>query len=409
MTYFPKIMTTPADGEGIDAFGRQRVSNPVTLFDSKQLNGNQPLLWVNQTSSANISFQFGRSSMYLNVTSSAGSTAIRQTRTRFDYQPGKSLLINSTFVMGLAVAGIQKQVGYFDENNGVFLEQSTSGSIAWAIRSNVTGTPVNTYVSQSLWNLDKLDGNGPSGIRLDLTKAQIMSIDLQWLGVGRVRTGFVISGNLVYTHEFNHANSTSVVYMSTPNLPVRSMIQCMSTSLNATATLESICTSVISEGGYNHKGLIFSADRAATTLTGVDSAALYPLVSIRLRSGALGSNVTPLVIDALTTTNNATFRWALVLNPGINGVDAASWVQITNSSVEYDISRTTTNSLTGGTVLRSGYATTTSHAEEILVDSAFTLGAEVDGTRDQFVLAVQTVGAGTNAFVGSFTWNESVV
>lgn len=407
MTYFPKITTTPADGPSVDAFQRQRVGNPETLFDSKQLNDGMPLLWATQdVSGSTTTWTVNRSSAIMVATSSVGSRSVRQTRRRFNYQPGKSLLVNQTFVFGTFVPGFRKDVGYYDENNGIFLRQDSSGSVSFVIRSNVTGVPLETVVSQSQWNIDKLNGSGASSYNLDLTRAQIMAIDMQWLGVGRVRAGFNISGSLVHVHQFNHSNEINSVYMSVPNLPVRHTITCDSGSLNASSSLEHICTSIISEGGYDPKGLVFSADRGTTLQTGVDGSALYPLVSIRLKSGSLTTNVLPRLIDILTTTNNANFRWALVLNPVINGSDAASWVGVTSSSVEYDVSRNTTNSLSGGIVLRSGYSSTNAQLDESIVDSGYAFGSEVDGTRDQVVLAVQTVGGGTNSFVGSITWRE---
>ena len=407
MSFFPKITTSPADGPNTDAFQRQRVGTPETLFDSKQLLDGMPLLWATQNTSGSFTtWTVNRSSTIMTATSSVGSRAVRQTRRRFNYQPGKSLLVNQTFIMGSFVPGFRKDVGYYDENNGLFFQQDATGSLNLVRRSNVTGTAINTIVSQSLWNLDRLDGSGPSGFKLDPSRAQIMAIDMQWLGVGRVRMGFIFSGSLVFAHQFTHSNEATAVYMSVPNLPVRHTITCDSGSFNATSTLEHICSSVISEGGYDPKGLLFAADRGPNLQSGIDSSALYPLISLRLKSGSLTTNVLPRLIDVLTTTNNATFRWALVLNPTINGSDAASWVPVTSSSVEYDVSRTITNSLSGGIVLRSGYASNASQLEEALVDSAFAFGAEVDGTRDQLVLAVQTVGGGTNAFVGSITWRE---
>jgi hypothetical protein len=53
-----------------------------------------------------------------------------------------------------------------------------------------------TVVPQTNWNIDKLDGTGISGITLDISKAQILWMDIEWLGLGTVRIGFVINGNL---------------------------------------------------------------------------------------------------------------------------------------------------------------------------------------------------------------------
>jgi hypothetical protein len=310
-------------------------------------------------------------------------------------------------VFGTSVAGIRKRVGIFDDRNGAFLEDN-GGNLNVVLRSSVTGAPVDQPITQSMWNIDKLDGTGPSGLTIDMTKAQLLCVDLQWLGVGRARTGFDLgTGGTVYFHQFVGANVSSSVYMSNPNLPARYEVANVSSS--ASGTLEQICSSIISEGGYDSKNLFFTADRGITPITGIGSAALYPLVSIRLKTGSTGTLIIPKKASVLNTTGANAFRWAIVFNPQVGPIDNASWKPVLSSSVEFDTTRNTTNALTGGIVFITGYGTSTGGNTGIIdipdFESALPLGADVDGTTDQLVLAAQTF-ASTDSFVGTLTWKE---
>ena len=132
-----------------------------------------------------------------------------------------------TFVMNTSKTNLRQRVGYFGSNNGFFLEQNGT-TIQFVKRSSVTGSVVDTPITQSNWNIDKLDGTGPSLLTLDLTSPQILFIDLEWLGVGSVRMGFVINGQFIHCHTFHHANSNTApkgAYMQTACLPIRQEIE----------------------------------------------------------------------------------------------------------------------------------------------------------------------------------------
>lgn len=392
-------------GASVDAFGRIRISSPFTLFESKQLFDNRSIVWsTSLNSSATSTHNSNRASTTLSVTSTVGSSAVRQTKSRSTYQSGKSLLIMNTFVFGSTPGGITKRVGYFDGYNGLFVQHNGT-NLSFVVRSNITGIPIDTLINQSNWNFDKFDGTGPSGLVLDITKAQIFVIDLEWLGTGRVRFGFNIDGVVHYGHFVLNANNIGSVYMSSPNLPIRYEITNVSSS--GSSTLEQICSGVFSEGGFENKGYVLSVDRGASVLSGVDNTALYPLVSIRLDTSKQGSVVTPEGIHVLCSTANSNFKWALLLNPTIAGSDASSWQSVSNSIVQYDISRTLSNTLSGGTVLHSGYANQTI-AVDVSFNTLITLGVDLSNVSDQMILAVQKIGTGTDSFIGAMSWREII-
>jgi len=202
-------------------------------------------------------------------------------------------------------------------------------------------------------------------------------------------------GQIVYLHEVLNANNVAQVYIASPNQPVRYEI--VASGTNAVGSLECICATVMSEGGLVRSGASFSIDRGITGFVTGASQALFPLLSIRLKSTHLDTSIIPDEFSVISTTTSS-FRWGLYLNPVIAGVDAASWVGLTNSAVEYDVSRTTTNTLSNGTLLTSGYGTSTSSAFAGIVNPSLYLGATPLGVRDELVLAVQNLANQTETY-----------
>lgn len=394
------------DNPGLDAFGRLRVSNPTTLFESKQIFDNQDLYWSTTASNGQAVYSQNQAATLLQVSGTNGAFVVKQTRQRMNYQPGKSLVIMGTYLFDSGSSNIVRRFGYFDNSNGLFFEQSGS-NINICLRTNTSGTPITTQVSQSSWNLDRLDGSGSSGIKLDITKAQISFFDFEWLGVGRVRAGFVFNGQTVYAHEFNRANTLTGVYMSTPNLPIRYEIR--SLAAGTAATLKEICSTALSEGGLEILGTLRSANRGTSKLVNAPNGVFCPVISIRLNSANIGSTVYPTDIS-LVPTSADTFLWALILNPTIAGVDAASWINLKDSAIQYDISRTIANTLTGGIVIKSGYVSgqgvSVNAATIGELKSSLLVSADVNNVPDQLVLAVMHIGGSTMDYYGSLSWRE---
>ena len=393
-----------SNSPNIDAFGRLRVSNPFTLFDSSHRFADNGL-WSTATAvSGSATFNSSQGLVDLAVTTASGSEVIRETTKVFPYQPGKSLLVLNTFVMSAAKTGLRQRVGYYGAGNGYYLEQNDS-TVSFVERSSVSGSLVDTPVAQASWNVDPLNGSGPSGITLDLTKAQILFMDLEWLGVGTVRIGFIIDGNFYVCHKFQHANIITSTYITTASLPLRYEI----TNTGATSgasTLKQICSTVLSEGGYELRGLQQAVGTPITsprTLT--TGGTFYPIVSIRLKSTRLDAIILATAISVIGNTA-ANYNWQVVSSGTTTG---GSWVSAgTNSSVEYNL---TGSSFTGGRILASGFFTataSTSVSVDILRAALFNNQLERDGLTGTPYEFTIILAAGTNnetAFV-SMDWEE---
>ncbi len=320
----------------------------MTLFDSQNRYRPNDKFFSNIVDGASITYSNVESTMLLTVSNSITAYAGRESRFVFTYQPGKSLLIMNTFVMDSPQAGLVQRVGYYGTDNGYFLEISGS-SVNLVERSNL----VDTKVAQSVWNVDRMDGTGPSRVVLDLSKSQILFNDVEWLGVGSVRIGFVIDGILCTCHVFHHANRIARTYMTTACLPVRYEIYRTNSDSPNSATLKQICSTVISEGGYEPREQLFIAlgPTAGTTLA--DLGVQRPLCTIRLAPGRLDAVVRLKQVCTSTSTNNDLLRWTLVLNGTLTGATFAASTESTNVSVD-----TAATAVSGGRVIETGFAQT---------------------------------------------------
>ena len=334
-------------GMAVDAFGRARSSQPFTLFDSfhrYQDNGKITEEAVGGTSSHNANAGL----IECTIDGNAGSHIYRESSRVFAYQPGKSLQILQTYIWSPHKTGLRQRYGYYDTQNGIFLEQTDAG-LCWVERSTSTGSVQETRVYQQDWNYDTLDGTGVSRLTLDMTKAQIQFMDIEWLGLGSVRCGFVINGKFIHVHTFHHANIITSTYMATACLPVRAEIENVSAT-GSSSTLKIVCTSIISEGGYEIRGRSFSAGHPILTPRVLATpGTTYPVISMRLKANRLGAIVDPKTFGiAVGAASN--FRYFLIGGAVSTG---GTWVSAgTDSSVEYNLAPT---SYTGGRVLDSGY------------------------------------------------------
>lgn len=371
-------ITSPLTGNpspATDAFGRQRVSNPLTLFDSSHRyrdNG----LWNNSTANGGTTtFRANEGLVDLDVTTTSGSRVYRETTKVFSYQPGKSLLVMSTFVMAVAKTGLRQRVGYFGADNGMFLELDNS-TLSFVERSLSTGIVTETKVSRANWNIDKLDGSGPSALILDITKAQILWMDIEWLGLGSVRMGFVIDGKFIPCHVFHHANLITSTYITTGSLPLRYEIE-NTASTASNSTLKQVCSSVISEGGYELRGLQQAVETPIGTPYDLTTAVTYyPIISIRLKSSPnrLDAIVILTALSIMGITNNANYNWRVVATGTTTG---GTWVSAgVDSAVEYNLTGT---SFAGGRILASGFINGSNQGStpvDILKQALFTFQLE---------------------------------
>jgi hypothetical protein len=398
---------TIGDGANLDSFSRLRVSSAAYIFDGQLTYDLQPILFEQITSGSGTTITHDATNRMavLNFASTpSGGQAIMQTFEHFRYTPGRSQLCFITFDFNGATANTLKFAGYSDGTNGI--EFQNTGSVNRFAVLSATGNG-NQIVNQSSWNIDRLDGTGNSGLTLDITKTQILVIDLQALYVGRVRVGFDIEGKVIYVHQFTHANKLTVPYIATANLPVRVGMTCTGTS---TTTMNYICCSVIKEDGNSiAEGYHHTQDSPVTT---VGNNTRTHVLSIQPKTTFNGiTNRTKFILNNinLIVTGNGPVHWELCLGDVLTGTTTFNDVNTTYSGMQFNTAGTTSG--TPAIVLACGFVAASAQAK----------GAERTSAELKYPICLNAAGAarplgrltllvsGVNApsaCVASITWTE---
>ncbi len=343
----------------VDAFGKLRISQPTTLGDYHHVGGENPEMLLSASGSGTGSVDVATSSYILSVGTGNGDYAVHQSRMYHHYLPGKSQLILESFCLGSPRANTVKRCGYFDDRNGIFFQQAGDGSLSFVMRTYVSGSPVDTVINQSAWNVDtcntSIQGTGvlPNGSNalnhgkvgtwtLDPTKTQLLMTDFQWLGVGRIRIGFVHDGQWVIAHEIYNSNYGTNVYWTQPRLPIRCEIRNVGVAVG-TATMKQICATVLSEGGYIETGLVNTRSSSLTGRIIANGGSSLPMVAIRLKNSFNGDLVRGIVraLQSSVIATNGSIYFELVRFENHTSVTGGSWVSHGDDSiVEYNITAT---------------------------------------------------------------------
>lgn len=408
------LLTTFGLSSSTDAFGRLRVSDPVTSFDSQNQYDMSPLQWENIFSGSGTATHLPNESAVQMSTggTASGAASYRQTRQYFRYQPGKSQLILMTAVVGTAKANVRQRWGYFDSQNGLFFEQTSSG-MSVVRRTFTSGTAVDNVVTQANWNQDKFDGTGKSGFNLDVSKAQIWWIDFEALYVGVVRMGVYNEEGLpISCHHFKNANALTTPYLTTANLPVRLEIE-NTAGASSLTTMKQICCSVISEGGFeSDRGLYQSANNGTTVVATTNRRSI---LSIR-PMGSFNGITNRALIDNLSynilvqTGGAANVFYEILYNPTFSGTPTWTAVGTATSAMEYSVHGDAANgTVSGGIVVDSGYIEVAAKATGLVnreASSRLPLVINSAGTSPISLSIVSTsMGASTN-LTASLTWKE---
>lgn len=403
-------------GIAVDAFGRMRMSTPLTLFDSSHRYRDNGLWSTSNTAGTTVAHSVNQGLINLTLPTTADAEIVRETTKVFSYQPGKSLLVLNTFVPATPKANLRQRVGYFGAQNGVYFE--IDGTTAYFVeRSYVTGSLVETRVAQADWSVDNLLGSEvnvpgavgpcPSKITLDLTKAQIMWMDIEWLGLGSVRCGFVIDGKLIHCHTFHHANRIASTYITTASLPLRYEIKNTGETAS-TSTMGQVCSTVISEGGYELRGsqqaigIPINAPRTLGT-----AGTFYPVIGLRLKTSPDRLDaIAILTAVSVMPISAGAFNWQIRTAGSVTG---GSWVSAgTDSAIEYNITGTAQSD---GRVLASGFFSASNQGTtqiDILKEALFKFQFERNGlTSTPYELALVVASNSANdTVVASMDWEE---
>jgi hypothetical protein len=386
-----------------DLFGRLKISQPYTLFDSSHIYSQDgDFSDVIKGIGSAVGIITSQSTATLGIGSTSGCSYIRESKRVFSYQPGKSLQVLQTFVMNPPKNNLLQRVGYASSENGVMLELNGS-QINIIKRTAISGVGTTISIPQSEWNQDKLDGTGPSGYTLDITKAQILFSEYEWLGVGSVRVGFAIDGKFIIAHQFDHANHIDTTYMTTATLPIRYEI--LNTgNTSSPSSMKQICASVLSNGGYERLTKRDVARRLTTVSVG--STSFVPLVTIRLTPGREDAIILPKSFSFLgSSANTSILEVAWIRNGTIN---ATTWESLQGTPNAQKNTDATT--ITGGTIILNDFVSSANKSDTPLnVESNYNWDLQLGRTQakvsDTITLAARAV-TGSADCIGGITFYD---
>lgn len=434
-----------------DAFGKLRFTQPETLLDLKlpsnsdtdpsTLNFRQNFEQMYSVTYGNATTTFGSSKCIMQITGTgtANSFISNQSRVFTPYQPGKSLLILCSGKIDPQTDGVlpsvgdtstcTARIGYFNTNTtpttatlgqGLYFQcvstRTRSATNTYTMSTTVsvnyssTGSPIS--IPQSSWNVDKLDGSGTSGINLDFTKCQLFVIDLEWLGVGRVRYGFYVYGKIIYCHQVTNFNILNEPYISHINLPLCFYLQ--RDQANGEGSITQVCATVISEGGYTPLGRPFTINDG---LAGISLTANTETPLLLLRGGSTTynhQNIVPSSISIFLTGANDIALYKMYIfqapnKPCLNDSDI-TWTDVNSTYSVSQYSTAITNPiLTSGIMVQSEYLNGKTTVKLGTLDNIFNdqilhITANSSNISDILVLTC-TCKTNTTAYA-SITWSE---
>lgn len=288
-TFTYTALTTPSTAIASGIFYLSVVNwfgavNRLGIFDNQ--NGiffeydGQTLSAVRRTSTFQLSGE---------VTVTSGSNTIIQTNPSFPTIFSKQLVPGDYVV----VRGASYRV--------IDIASDVSMSISPSYRGTTTQFAIVSKTQdfkfpQSTWNLDKMDGTGPSGYNVDLSKMQMFYIDYSWYGAGFIRWGLRgAGGQVTYCHKVINNNTNTEAYMRSGNLPARYESSTIppTTILSASFTPAATTLFVSSSAGFPLSGTLCIRDASKyefVTYEGTGSTSFS--VVRRERSGSLALSMT---------------------------------------------------------------------------------------------------------------------
>jgi hypothetical protein len=285
-------------------------------------------------------------------------------------------------------------------------------------------------ITQNNWNIDQMDGTGPSGLNLQFNKTQLFTIDLEWLGVGRLRFGFFAYGKIQYCHQITNINALTAPYIMNINLPIRYELLNPSTVTATPAYMMQICSTVISEGGYTPVGIPFSIALGSTSIT-LSTSAETPVLVLRASQNATSGqnnnnhvNIVPTGVNIATITGGAMIllrvRFYKAENIGSVGT-ISTWNEVgpdeTNatpnySAAQYAIGTDITGfSSANSFLVNSNYCYTQTSSSindlsNIFNDQVLHVTCNVSGSSDYLVVTATALAGNNPKVYASLNWVE---
>lgn len=278
-------------------------------------------------------------------------------------------------------------------------DTDTTGAEGTFAETVAGASTTNNWIAQASWNVDVMDGTGPSGMTLDPTKGNVYQIGYQWLGFGMI-TYFIENsdtGDFQPVHRIKYANTNTEPSLQNPTLPLHVMAKNTSNTSNLTVKTSSMAAFV--EGRVRDLGIINARSDDLTSLATTELPVLSIKNKVVYQSTINRVQVEPLFIS-LASEGSKPIIFRIKLNPTLTGTPAFADVSTNTSVVSVDTSASGITASTGRELLTLVLGKTDSK----LLD--FTRIKRMLHPGDSLtVTAEATAGTGQEATV-SFTWEE---
>ncbi len=379
----------------LSPIGLLRTAKSKPLFNRSERYDLEESIYFSSTtaSGATITHDSNKVARVMSVSTTVGSKAVRRTRRRFRYVKGSPQYIIITGNLQGKVAGVNKTIGQFSDNNG-FIIQLNGTTARVGIRSSTTGSVVDSWVTEDSWD-DPLDGTGVSGVTIDWSKQHFFQIDYAWLGTADVRFGIYHEGKVIYFHTIKSSNILTTVYSQTAVLPIRMEIEQISGS--SASTMEITCLAVYTDDGDTLAGSVRSGSTGAVEQTVSTTEQIF--FGLRVNS-SYRANIKPIDYQVFIPSGNATVYFKVLFNPTIVG---GSWAAVGSGSTAETLSSYT--SFSGGTIMDEGYAAVGSNSGVKDLKSDIELGDDLSNASDVLVLVARTTSSNSKMLF-SGTWRE---
>jgi hypothetical protein len=270
----------------------------------------------------------------------------------------------------------------------------------------VRNNGVDTFVPQTSFNRDKLDGTGDLLLDTDLTKSQIYYISFQFLGVGIVEFGiYCRDGRVIPAHVFQNANTYPYSYMQTAVLPLRYEVENTATAASDCG-INVLCATVNSDSGRAPIYTIVNSAASNFVSTGGTNDEI-PILSIRAKTAINGvrntTEVVPLSVTFACESKVAVIR----IKENCTLVGDSYVDQGTQSAVEVD---TTATSQSGGKVVDT-FIINAGESEIVNLENIFSANKQSitynnAGLQENVTITIQRVGMQDASVLASLTWSE---
>lgn len=380
-----------SDTPNLDGFGRLRISQNTSVLDIKHTYDKNPLLISEATGGTATSIYNKENARVRMSTSTNNDFVVRQSKTCPIYQPGKSQLFEASFNNLAIETNIIKRVGGFTSTTGTpynttfdgfFLESNgITNEISFQIWKS--GTTIYSAAT-TVWDSSEIEVS-----TIDLTKSQLIFIDYQWLGVGRMRFGMVFDGKVYYLTDHTSTNTENTVYMSSANQPIRYEIRQNGVG---SGYFDMICSSYSSEGPLVNGLYKITSIIHDTSTTLSTSGVKYPFIGFRLRESYRAANTDMINFNILNTSND-NYVGTVEFNPTLSSTP--TWTVLENTPFEYSLQNGTPTVTVSGYILASiiGQAGTTAVSVLDVSENILQVGENVNGTRDEIWVCIKPLGA----------------